>query len=89
MPNSVTAINKILTDLPAKVPNVVERAFLREALKCCRIEAYRACIVMTWNLAYAHLLDWILKDANRLAAFNATIAKRYPKKVGLRIGKYE
>jgi hypothetical protein len=34
MPNSVTAINKILTDLPAKVPNVVERAFLGEALKC-------------------------------------------------------
>jgi hypothetical protein len=87
--SSVTAVNKILTDLPAKVPNVVERAFLGEALKCYRVEAYRACIVMTWNLAYAHLLDWILKDANRLSAFNSAITKRYPKRAGLSISKYD
>ena len=85
----MTAVNKILTDLPAKVPNVVERAFLGEALKCYRVEAYRACIVMTWNLAYAHLLDWILKDANRLSAFNSAITKRYPKRAGLSISKYD
>jgi hypothetical protein len=85
----VTAVNKILTDLPAKVPNVVERAFLGEALKCYRVEAYRACIVMTWNLAYAHLLDWILKDANRLSVFKSAITKRYPKRAGLSISKYD
>jgi hypothetical protein len=87
--HSVVAVNKILTDLPAKVPSIDERAFLQEAMKCYRIEAYRSCIVMTWNLAYAHLLDWILKDSKRLASFNATIAKRYPKKVGLRISHYD
>ena len=47
---SVVAVNKILTDLPAQVPNVAERAFLNEALQCYRIKAYRSCIVMTWNL---------------------------------------
>jgi hypothetical protein len=77
--HSVVAVNKIITDLPAQVPNVAERAFLNEALKWYRIEAYRACIVMTWDLAYGHLLDWILKEPIRLAAFNAAISKRYQK----------
>lgn len=84
-PHSVIAVSKILIDLPAKVPSIAERAFLNEALKCYRIEAYRSCIVMTWNLAYAHLLDWVLNDTNRLTALNAAIIKRYPKKTGLTI----
>lgn len=44
---SAVAVSKILTDLPARVPNVAERTILNEALKCYRIEAYRSCIVMT------------------------------------------
>lgn len=87
--HSVVAISKILTDLPEKVPNVAQRAFLQEALKCYRIEAYRACIVMAWNLAYAHILDYILSDAKRLADFNAAITKKYPKKTSLVISKYD
>lgn len=87
--HSVVAVNRILTDLSAKVPSIDERSFLQEALKCYRIGAYRSCIVMTWNLAYAHLLDWILNDANRLTAFNTAITKRYPKKVGVRISNYD
>lgn len=87
--HSVVAINKILTELPTKVPSIEERSFLQEALKCYRIEAYRSCIVMTWNLAYAHLLDFILRDPNRLAAFNSAISKRYPKKSGLVIDSYD
>jgi hypothetical protein len=87
--HSVVAVNKILVELPAKVPNIEERTFLQEALKCYQIEAYRACIVMTWNLAYAHLLDWILKDPNKLAVFNATIAKRFPSLKTLQITKYD
>lgn len=86
---SVIAVDKILTDLPAKVPAIEERAFLQEALTCYRSKAFRACIVMAWNLAYAHLLDWILGDASRLATFNATIAKRYPKKIGLTVSNYD
>ncbi|CCD84252.1 conserved protein of unknown function [Bradyrhizobium sp. ORS 285] len=87
--HSVIAVDKILTDLPAMVPNIEERSFLQEALTCYRSKAFRACIVMVWNLAYAHLLDWLLGDPNRLATFNTAITKRYPKKTGLTIAKYD
>ncbi|MFK4657043.1 hypothetical protein ABIF97_006977 [Bradyrhizobium japonicum] len=87
--HSVVAVSKILTDLPAKVPTVEERDFLEEALKCYRIESYRACIVMVWNLAYAHLLDWVLKDAGRLASFNTTIPKRFPALKNIQVVKYD
>lgn len=53
------------------------------------IEAYRACIVMTWNLAYSHLLDWVLREPTRLAAFNAAISRRYQKITTLRVTKYD
>jgi hypothetical protein len=86
---SVVSVSKILTDLPTKVPTVEARFFLQEALKCYRFEAYRACIVMTWNLAYAHLLDYILSDPQRLADFNASITKKYPKKTNVVIVKYD
>jgi hypothetical protein len=86
---SVVAVSKILTDLPAKVPTVEQRAFLQEALTCYKVQAYRACIVMTWNLAYAHLVDYILNDPQRLADFNAAITKKYPKKTNLVIAKYD
>jgi hypothetical protein len=87
--HSVIAVDKILTDLPAKVPSVEERAFLQEALTCYRSKAFRACIVMVWNLAYAHLLDWILKDPQRLADFNATTPKRYPALKNIQVTKYD
>jgi hypothetical protein len=78
--HSAATVNKILKELPEKIPDVSESKFLDEALKCYRAEAYRSCIIMTWNLAYSHLLGWILKDANRAAGFNSAISKRYPKK---------
>lgn len=87
--HSVAAVSRILADLPARVPNINERSFLQEALKCYRTEAFRACIVMTWNLSYAHFLDWILNEPTRLATFNAAIAKRFPKKAGLIINSYD
>lgn len=87
--DSVIAVNKILTDLRERVHNIDERSFFWEALKCYRTGAYRACIVMTWNLAYAHLLDWILKDSHRLTIFNESISKRYPKKSAILISNYD
>jgi hypothetical protein len=87
--HSVVQVSKLLAELPSKVPNVAERAFLDEALKCYRNEAYRSCIVMVWNLAYSHALDWILADQSRLDRFNAGIAKRYPKRAGLAITSYD
>jgi hypothetical protein len=54
-----------------------------------RVGAYRACIVMAWNIAYAHLLDWILKDQVRLDKFNAAISRRYQNLKTLQISKYD
>jgi hypothetical protein len=86
---SIQAVSKLLTDLPDKVPDMVEKVFLSEAIDCYRVRAYRACIVMTWNLAFDHLLCWISKDTARLAAFNAAITRRYPKRTGVVMKSYD
>jgi hypothetical protein len=70
----------LLTDLPNKLPNISEKVFLAEALNCYRVQAFRATIVMAWNLAFDHLLNWILADAQRILLFNQTAKVRYPKK---------
>jgi hypothetical protein len=87
--DSVVAVSKLLTDLVGRVPDLAERSFLAEAIKCYRVEAYRACIVMVWNVTYNHLLNWILNDAGRLSKFNASISKRNSRKAGLVISKYD
>lgn len=86
---SVVQVSKLLSDLPNRVPNLGEKNFLQEALNCYRIGAYRACIVMVWNLSYSHVLHWLLSDMQRLTAFNAGITRRYPKRAGVQIAKYE
>jgi hypothetical protein len=86
---SVVAVSKILADLPAKVPNLAERTFLDETLRCYKVKAHRAAIVMAWNLGYSHLLHWILDDAKRLADFNAAISRRYQKRSGITMTKYD
>jgi hypothetical protein len=77
---TVVAISQLLSSLPAKIPDVAERAFLSEALNCYRVKAYRAAIIMVWNLAYDHLVRWIFADSARLQSLNAGIATRYQKK---------
>lgn len=77
---TVAAVTKALADLPAKLPDLSERAFLTEALSCYRVKAYRATSIMVWNLAYDHLMRWILSEPNRLNAINAGIIVKYPKK---------
>ncbi len=74
------AASKLLTDLLTKVPDLAERAFLEEAINCYRVRSYRAAIVMTWNLAYDHLISWIFTDPARVAALNVAFAKRFQKK---------
>jgi len=74
------AVSKLLTDLPAKVPDLAERAFLEEAINSYKVRAYRAAIVITWNLTYDHLIRWIFMDPARVAALNVAFAKRFQKK---------
>lgn len=87
--HSVIQVSKLLADLPDTLPDLTERTFLREALICYRAEAFRACIVMTWNLAFDHLLRWIYSEPKRLTDFNTAIAKRFPKKAGVLITSLE
>lgn len=67
-------VTTLLSDLPTKIPNVAERDFLNEALICYRHGAFRAAIVMCWNLAYDHLLDYVL--TKHLPAFNTRLPIR-------------
>jgi hypothetical protein len=86
---SVVIVTKLLSDLPTQVPDIAQRAFLTEALDCYRVRAYRAAIVMTWNLAFDHLLRWIMADQKRLADFSASISLKYPKKAAVNIVKID
>ncbi|MCG6114345.1 MAG: hypothetical protein MEQ84_04035 [Mesorhizobium sp.] len=77
---TVVAVAKSLTDLPSHVPDLAEREFLMEALNCYRVRAYRAAIIMAWNLTYDHLVRWVFADAGRLAGMNGGIKAKYQKK---------
>ncbi len=69
-------ITNLLLTLPEKIPNLAERTYLDEALICYRHRAFRAAVVMTWNLAYHHLCDYVLKS--HLAMFNERWQIKYP-----------
>jgi hypothetical protein len=65
-------IDKMLSELPAKLAGDEQRVYLDEALTCFRSKAWRAATIMTWNLAYDHLLRFTV--AHKLSAFNAALA---------------
>jgi hypothetical protein len=69
-------ITELLLTLPEKIPDLAERTYLDEALICYRHGAFRAAVVMTWNLAYHHLCDYVLKS--HLAEFNQRWPIVYP-----------
>lgn len=79
MPQTI-AISQLLASLPGTISDRNEKTFLDEVLKCYRGQAFRASTVMTWNLAYDHVLMWILSDARRLADFNAALPGRVGQK---------
>jgi hypothetical protein len=68
-----------LTSLLSHVTNTNENQFLKEAIACFHIEAYRAAIVMVWNLTLDHLFEYILK--NDLLAFNSALSKNTDKRI--------
>ncbi len=65
-------VDTLLAELPNKVSNLTERNFLAETIICYRCKAFRAAIVMAWNLAYDHLCYFVINK--HLSAFN----KQYP-----------
>jgi hypothetical protein len=70
-------VHKLLATLPERVPSLAEKEFLREALTCFKHGAFRATIVMCWNLAYDHLCEFVL--AKHLTAFNTQLPRSFPK----------
>jgi hypothetical protein len=76
------AVSQLLKDLTGKISDEAERLFLSESIKCYNVKAFRAAIVMAWNLAYDHLLHWVLADPQRLADFNSKIVARVDAKRG-------
>lgn len=76
---TTAAVSKLLAGLVDQVPEGPKRVFLDEAIRCYRVSAFRAAIVMTWNLAYDHLRDWVIGDTDRLARFNEGSQKRFTK----------
>ncbi|MHC5733181.1 MAG: hypothetical protein ACYTXY_55975, partial [Nostoc sp.] len=51
-------VDQLLTELPDKVSDVAEQVFLQEAIACFRCGAFRAAIVMSWNLAFDQLCKY-------------------------------
>jgi hypothetical protein len=71
--------DKLLLELSFRVPDLAERTLLDEAIQCFRCKAFRAAIIMTWNLAYDHLCGHILAEPNRRVDFNTQLLKSFPK----------
>ncbi|MBD2539810.1 hypothetical protein [Coleofasciculus sp. FACHB-SPT36] len=71
-------VEQLLLDLPDKVSDLAEQVFLQEAIACFRCGAFRAAIVMSWNLAFDHLCNYVLKL--HLTAFNMQLPIKYPKR---------
>ena len=63
-------IARMLESLPDQVPDLAEKTFLLETITCLKNGAFRASIVMAWNLAFHHLCDYIVRSPRRLADFN-------------------
>lgn len=68
-----------LTSLLTYTTNPNENEFLKEAIDCFEIEAYRASIVMVWNLTIDHLFEFILK--HELVNFNIALSKNLDKRI--------
>lgn len=74
------AVSSLLQGLVDKIETPEEKAFLVETLKCYSVRAFRAAIVMAWNLAYSHLEGWILASSERVERFNKSWGVKFPKR---------
>jgi hypothetical protein len=68
---------QLLNGLLDRVTDPAQKAVLAETLACFKHHAYRAAIVMAWNLAFSEVLDRIF--VKHLVEFNAQLPKVLPK----------
>lgn len=76
---STIAVSSLLADLPNKITMTNEKVYLEEAIICFRHGAFRAAIIMVWNLAYDYFCYTIINDPSKLIAFNTQLVKSFPK----------
>jgi hypothetical protein len=74
-----------LRGLEHKLPEGVDKDFLREVIDCFEVGANRATIVMMWILAMDHLFAYIL--THKLTEFNAVLAANTDKSVKVKVIK--
>jgi hypothetical protein len=77
---TAVAVSSLLRNLVEKLTTDEEREFLLETLKCYSVGAFRAAIVMAWNLAYSHLERWLIANPERLSRFNTSYGVKYLKR---------
>jgi hypothetical protein len=70
-------VHKILSELPSRIPTGDKQKYLEEALTCFRHKAFRAAVVMCWNLAFDHLCQFVIDK--HLAEFNVQLSKSFSK----------
>ncbi len=68
-----------LRSLVGQLSAIAEQSFLDEAVKCYDVGAYRATVLMTWNLTLHHLSEYVFR--HQLASFNVELAKVKDKRV--------
>lgn len=70
------AVCQHLRDLSSRVSlSEIQQRLQAETIACIESGAYRAAVVMGWNLAYDYLRQWVFD--NHLAPFNAALTANY------------
>ncbi|WP_216293169.1 hypothetical protein [Delftia acidovorans] len=75
---SAASVSGLLSDLVPRISDPSQKIFLSETLICFNNKAYRAAIVMAWNMAFSDVIDRIV--SNHLAAFNTGVGTHGLKK---------
>jgi hypothetical protein len=77
LPIDRSAVSDMLRALEGTLREDHQKVILSDTIRCLECGAYRAAIVMGWNLAYEHLRQWIFKrKRSRLKQFNAVLVTR-------------
>lgn len=79
-------VSQTLSALSSKFSDIIEKAFLDEAILCFKARAHRATIMMVWILTIDHLYRYVL--SHELAAFKIALSKQTDRKIqSLKINK--
>jgi hypothetical protein len=62
-----------LLNLRAAISTREEISYYNEVLACLQADAFRAAIVMTWNLCYFHFIGWLFDK--HISSFNNELVK--------------